>query len=399
MPAGWDQYLPPRAESPSLGTGVFPSLPAIPAREGAAAPATGLALRPSPPLPLHWGSLSFHPHLTYSMRYGTGIAYGPGRQDNTFLNTLSPGVTFNLGPRWSLDYTPSLQFYSSEAYSDTLDHAVSLRGSATAGRWSFTLGYGYQATSQPLIETAAQTDQETHNVNFGANRQLGEKTSLQLGLSQLLRFAQSYTDSYTSSTTDWLDYQVRPTFAVAGGINVAYDLVDPGTDMTSERILGRVRGQIASKLTYSVQGGVEFRQFLDTEAPAKISPNVDASANYQWFEPTSLFASVSHDTGTSYYSNEFTETTRMGGGIRQRFLGKVFLDISGGYSIQNYSSTFGDHTVARQDDNPYFQAGLSTRFLERGGFSVFYRYNDNSSDQEGYSFESNQVGLQLSYAL
>lgn len=399
LPANWAQNLPGRIENPSLGTGVFPTLPTTPAAEEAAAPVPGAAPGPTPPFPLHWGSLSFHPHLAYSLLYGTGIAYGPGRQDNTFLNTVSPGLTFGLGPRWSLDYTPSLLFYSSQYYSDTLDHAVSLRGSASAGRWDFSFGYGYRSTSDPLIETATQTDQETHNANVGANCRLGEKTSLELNLAQALRFAQAYADSYTWSTTDWLDYQVRPTFAVAGGIDVAYDLVDPGTDMTRERLLGRVRGQMANKLSYSIQGGVEFRQFLDTQSPAKISPNVDASLNYQLFEPTSVFAFISHDTGTSYYSDQFTETTRMGGGFRQRFLGKVFLDVNAGYTIQKYSSTFGDHVVTREDDYPYFQAGLNTRFLTRGGLSVFYRYNENASDVSGYSFTSNQVGLQLSYAL
>lgn len=399
LPTNWAQNLPGRIENPNLGTSVFPSLPTTPVPEEAAAPIPGVAPRPAQPLPLHWGSLSFHPHLAYSMLYGTGIAYGPGRQDNTFLNTVSPGLTFGLGPRWSLDYTPSLLFYSSQYYSDTLDHAVSLRGSASAGRWDFSLGYGYRSTSTPLIETATQTDQETHTANLGANCQLGAKTSLELNLVQTLRFAQAYADSYTWSTTDWLDYQWRPTFAIAGGMSVSYDLVDPGTDMTSERLLGRVRGQMANKLTYTIQGGVEFRQFLDTESPTKISPNVDASLNYQLFEPTSVFAFVAHDTGGSYYSDQFTESTRMGGGLRQRFLGKVFLNLSGGYSIQNYSSTFGDHAVTREDDYPYFQAGLSTRFLTRGGFSVFYRYSENSSDQSGYSFTSNQVGLQLSYAL
>lgn len=399
LPAAWDQNPPGRIENPSLGTGVFPSGSGILGLGGLGASAARPATAPSPSYPLHWGNVSFHPHLAYSMLYGTGIAYGPGRQDDTFLNTVSPGITIDLGPRWSLDYTPSLLFYSSEFYSDTLDHAVTLRGAANAGNWAFNLGYSYASTSTPLIETAAQTDQETHSANLGADCQVSEKTSLELGLSQLLRFTQSYTDSYTWSTTDWLDYQWQPRLAVAVGVSLAYDLLDPGTDMTSQRILGRIRGRTEHKLSYTLQGGLELRQFLDTDAPTKISPNVDASLNYQLFTPTSLSVFVSHDTGTSYYSDQFTESTRMGGGINQRFLGRFFLNVTGGYTLQSYSSTFGDHTIAREDDNGYFQAGLTTAFLKRGGVSVFYRYSENASDQSGYSYNSNQIGLQLSYAL
>lgn len=348
---------------------------------------------------MSWGIITFHPHVSYQMVYGSGLLSGPGREENSFQHTLSPGMTFNIGPRWRLDYTPSLKFYSSEGYEDTLDHAVSLNGSAVSAGWLFTLGHAYRSSSDALIETASQTSQDTHSTGLGASRSLTDTTTLELGLAQSLRFAEDYTDSYTWSTTDWLDKQLRPNFAVAVGINAAYHLLDPGTDMTSERLLGRVRGRALTKLGYSVEGGVEFRQFLDSDAPMKVSPTVNGSLSYQVFEPTTIGVFAAHDIGTSYYTDQFTETTRVGGSLSQRLLGKIHLSVSGGYSFMKYSSTLASDTVVREDETPNFQAGLSTRFLRRGSVSVFYSWSQNASGLAGYSYDSNQIGFQLGYAL
>ncbi|MBE7502271.1 MAG: outer membrane beta-barrel protein [Verrucomicrobiales bacterium] len=393
------QPLPPRSPNPDFGTGAFGSGPELPLpaapRPGAVPPAAGSR----DPLPLSWGIITFHPHVSYQMVYGSGLLSGPGREENSFQHTLSPGMTFNIGPRWRLDYTPSLKFYSSEGYEDTLDHAVSLNGSAGSAGWLFTLGHAYRSSSDALIETASQTSQDTHSTGLGASRSLTDTTTLELGLAQSLRFAEDYTDSYTWSTTDWLDKQLRPDFAVAVGINAAYQLMDPGTDMTSERLLGRVRGRALNKLGYSVEGGVEFRQFLDSDAPMKVSPTVNGSLSYQVFEPTTIGVFASHDIGTSYYTDQFTETTRVGGSLSQRLLGKIHLSVSGGYSFMKYSSTLASDTVVREDETPNFQAGLSTRLLRRGSVSVFYSWSQNASGLAGYSYDSNQIGFQLGYAL
>ena len=393
------QGLPVRPPSPSLGTSVLPPLgeSSLPSLRGLTlSPPSAAAPRTAP---FQWGKLALHPHVSYSLVYGTGILSGPNREEATVLQTLSPGLTFNFGPRWSVDYTPSLQFYSNDAYEDTLDHSVRLSGSAQSPGWLFTLGYGFSSSSSPLVETAEQTGQDTHALSLGADHLLGARTTLQLGLAQSLRFTESYTDSCSWSTTDWLDYEWDPRFATAVGVSLAYDQLEPGTDMTSERVLGRIRGQAATKFGYSLAGGLEWRQFLDSEAPTKLSPTVEGTLDYQLFETTSVSVFASHDIGTSYYSDQFTETTNLGGGLRQRLLGKLYLSLSGGYSIQDYTSTLAADTQQRGDDRAYFQSGLSAVLVKRLNASVFYRYSDNSSDQPGYSYHSNQIGLQLSVGL
>lgn len=393
------QRLPPLPPTLNLGTEALPSPGQIESpRMGVLASAPAAAAAPRREL-LQWGTVSFHPHLSYNLLYGTGILSGPDQEENTLQQTVSPGLTFQLGPQWTLDYTASLKFYSNEAYEDTVDHHVNLSGWATWNRWRFTAGYAYGSTSSPLIETAAQTEQDTHNARLGADYAFSDRTTLELSAAQVLRFTTAYTDSCTWSTTDWINYQWQPRLAVAVGAGFAYDQLDPGTDMTSQRILGRVRGEVGRKLSYTLEGGVEIRQFLDTDASSKLSPTVQGAIDYELAENTTVSLFGSHDIGTSYYSDQFTETSSVGASVRQRLLRHLSLGVSGGYSFTSYSSTFATDTVEREDDRAYVQVSLSTLLRKRIQVSAFYRYSDNSSDSAGYSSGGNQVGLMLSYAL
>ena len=393
------ERIPPLPPTPNLGTDALPTLSQteLP-RMGVLAPASPAAGAPRREL-LQWGNVSFHPHVSYNLLYGTGILSGPDQEENTLQQTVSPGLTFQLGPRWTADYTASLKFYSNDAYEDTVDHHVSLSGWAAWHRWRLTAGYAYASTSSPLIETAAQTEQDTHNARLGADYALSDRTTLELSAAQVLRFTTAYTDSCTWSTTDWINYQWQPRLAVAVGAGFAYDQLDPGTDMTSQRVLGRVRGEAARKLSYTLEGGVEIRQFLDTDASSKLSPTVQGAIDYQLAEHTTVSLFGSHDIGTSYFSDQFTETSTVGASVRQRLLRHLSLGVSGGYNFTSYSSTYATDTVEREDDRAYFEVSLSTLLRKRISVSAFYRYTDNSSDNAGYSLEGNQGGLIISYSL
>ncbi len=130
-----------------------PSTPAVPAAVQEAqnnnpmqvfAPAPEIAS----PVPLQWGPITLHPHLDYQLSYGNGIQSSPGQSHNTLVNQISPGILFNLGDHWTLDYTPTLIYYSSSSFEDALNQNVILSwGSALGNDWFFTgshkLPYGY----------------------------------------------------------------------------------------------------------------------------------------------------------------------------------------------------------------------------------------------------------------
>ena len=354
--------------------------------------------------PFRWGRLALHPHFSYSTSYGNGLSYSAGEQANTWIQQFSPGILVSLGDHWTLDYTPTLRWYSDSHFTDGVDHSGFLQGQTTFGDWNFGLSQGFSMTSDPLIETGAQTDQETYSTSIRAGRSLGSKFSMDLGLAQNLRFVdgnssnQSLTDTKSWSTMNWLDYLYAQRLSFGLGAGFTYDNVTTGSDMTSEQVQARARWIPGNRLSLSLSGGLDIRQFVDSNVSEMISPIFSLSAAYKLFEPTSLFASASSSVAPSYYSDSVSEMTGFSAGVNQRILGRLYLSLNGGYTINNYSGTVGSIQGTASDQQTYsFGISLSISFLKRAGASIFYNKSFNKSDSPGNNYSPQTVGAQVSY--
>jgi hypothetical protein len=354
---------------------------------------------------LRSGPLALQSHLYYSLSYGNGLQATPGQQSKSVINELDPGILFQWGNHWTLDYTPSLRYYSSSAFQNTFDNSVTLTGGTTYEDWTLGLSQSYASYSDPMIETGSQLDQQTYSTGLSAVRQIGSQTSLQLGASQNFRFldqtvpGELLTDTKSWSTMDWLNYQFWPKFGAAVGTGFGYDNVGVGSDMTSEQLQGRITWLVVKKLSFVLSGGAEDRQFLGSGAPDLISPIFSLSVQYSPFETTTFSISAYSAVTPSYFQDQVTEITSINAGVHQRLLGKLYLDLNGGYSTTAYhSSTLAPATANIANyDSTFFGARLSTALLKRGTAAVFYSVNYNSSGAAIYNYTTTMVGLQLSY--
>ena len=406
------QYSTPLIPSQLVETNLPPLLPPpafepVPAPRLAGtsqlAPASGAPLSPVPPL-LRWGPLTLQSHLLYSLSYGNGLQASPGQSSSSLINEVDPGILFQWGSHWTLDYTPTLRFYSSRAFKNTFDNAVTLTGGTTYEEWSFGLSQSYASSSEPLIETAAQTDQQTFSTGLNATRQLGSQTSLELGASQNFRYLDNtvpgeQSDTRSWSTMDWLNYQFWPRFGAAIGTGFGYDNLAVGTDMTSEQLQGRITWKVVDKLSFVLSGGAEDRQFLAAGVSDLISPIFSFSAQYSLFEATTFSLSAGRAVSPSFWQDQVTESTSISAGLHQRLLGKLSLDLSGGYGTSTFyaSSTAPGAANVSNYDTTFFSARLSLPVLKRGSAAVFYSVNYNTSGGANYNYTTTQVGLQLSY--
>ena len=368
------------------------------------APASAVPLSPAPPL-LRSGPLTLQSSLLYSLSYGNGLQASPGQQSKTVVNELDLGLLFQWGSHWTLNYSPVLDFYSSSAFRNTFNNAVSLTGSTTYEDWTFGLSQSYASSSQPLIETAAQTDQQIFSTVLSATWQLGTKTSIELGASQNFSFidnvvpGEQLSDVLTWATTDWLNYQFWPRFSGAIGAGFSYNNVVGGTDMTSEQLQGRITWTVVNKLSFVLSGGVSDNQFLASGVPNLVAPIFSLSAQYSPFEVTTFSLSASRGVSPSFYQDQVSESVSVSAGLQQRLFGKLSLNLSGGYGTSTYyaSSTAPGSANINNYDTTTFSAGLSLPVLKRGTAAVFYSVNYNSSAGANYNYTTTQVGLQLSY--
>jgi hypothetical protein len=358
---------------------------------------------------LDWGPVKARPHVLYRFLYGDGVLSAPGDQNKTAINEIYPGITFDIGQRWRLDYTPTLRYYSNSKFRDTLDHSVALSGNANYEAGMYSLLQTYVTSSQPLAETGGQTETETYVTGLNGAWQLGSRMSLEVGLNQNFRFVgqtsatNSLVDSMNWSTMDWLNYQVWPKVGFGIGLGGGYNDVSAGADMTYEQVQGRVTCVAGTKLSLMASGGIEVRQFQSSGAPNLINPILNLALSYLPFDGTTLTVTGSRVVDASFYQDQVTEIAAIGGGIRQRLFGKLYLDLSGGYQQTTYKATIqGGYFIAflhRQDESPYFSARLSTSILKRGTISVFVQHSENTSNAAGYTYTSTQVGFELGYRL
>jgi hypothetical protein len=346
---------------------------------------------------LKWGPVTARPHLNTRFTYGNSLRSRAGSNENTVVEEISPGVLLELGRKWQLDYTPTLSFYSSKDFKDTLGHNVALSGGTSYADWAFTLSQSYSASSQPLIETGRQTDQENFDTSIGASHYFNSKLMLQLGVNQSFRSAEEFTSSRSWSTMDWLNYQINSRVSIGGGLGGGYDNVTPGPDMTYEQVQAKLNMKIAQKLDLDIHVGGEVRQILDVGGDPLINPIYGASINYRPFQYTTLSLSGNRTVSSSLLQGQVSEVTSISLALNQRLLGLLYLTLSGGFSNNRYITASNALDLSREDDTTNFAASLSYAFTARGSASVFYNFSDNESSSGGLSYSSSQVGLQLGY--
>jgi len=353
--------------------------------------------------PYQWGPVSFHPSLSYNFLYGTGIQSSPGNRQASVVQTVSPNFLFIVGTHWTLDYTPSWTFYSSSQFHNSVNHAVTLSWGTTYEDWVLGFSQSYNRSDTPLIETGAQTEQESYATAINASYQFSTKMSLDIGVNQNFSFANnagSSTNLQNSrqwSTMEWLNYGFWPRLNAGIGVGGGYVNEENSPNQAFGQASGRVNWRATDKISFQVSAGFEDSRALVSGASDIISPTLSASIQYQPVATTQFSLNASRAFSVSYFNNQDTETTSLTVGLNQRLLRKFNLALSGGYATSDYIASTSGTSTGRTDDIYSFSASLSHSLTKRGTASVTYSYSDDQSSVPGFAFTSNQIGVQVGY--
>jgi hypothetical protein len=366
--------------------------------------------------PFKCGPVIIRPHLYYQFLYGNGIISGPGQSQNTIVQELAPGVLFDIGSHSTLDYTPTLTFYSSSQFKNTVDHNVKFQWGSAFRDWFLTASQNYSKTSDPQIETAQQTDQEAYNTALNATYQFNDKLSANLGLNQNLNYVgQTSTNltlglanSRTWSTMDGLNDQFWPRLSAGIGIGFGYNQQKGSPDSIYQQYQVSINWRITDKISFSANGGLEDQEYLGGGQSDLLVPIFGGAIQYQPFDQTRISLSANRTVSSSDYQDQVVENTSVNADFNQRLFGGLYLDLSGSYTSASYDATvkiigFGLST-ARNDDTYALNARLTCPFPKRGTLAIFYQYSNNSSTQTGFatggsafSYSSSQFGFDVSY--
>lgn len=388
----------PALQSPLAGTSVFAAPPGPP------------AIAPTPGIPIY-GPIDLHPGLLYTFTFGNGIQAEPGVHSDTVVNTISPTLQFDLGSQWQLTYSPSYAAYSSSAFRNTWNEGVVLSGTASYENWVFGLSQTYAATDSPLVETAAQTEQESFGTALTGAYQFNSRLSLQLGLNQNLNFTTEFEDIKTWSGSAGLNYQIEPQIGVGVSFNAGYNDVNSGSSSPFQSLQGTMNFHPSTKLVLTLSCGVEEVEFVDPNASSLTTPIFSGSLNYHILPFTSLTLTGSRTENPSFYGNQFQVVTTVGGGISQQLSKKISVSLNAAYSTEPLTSIvpgplpqffFGAPPRSNLEEiqnNTITTYGISLNYaiIPRGNISAFYTHVENDSTQNNFSYSSSQVGFSLSY--
>jgi hypothetical protein len=357
----------------------------------------------NPPLPafsdlLHWGPVTLRPHFNYQITYGDGLQSAPGQPQTSVVQTFSPGVLVNIGTHCSLDYTPSLYFYSNPQFKDTLDQNVSLIWGTSFEDWTFGFTQGFSAADDPLVQTGTQTSTRAYNTSLSASYRMNSVMSIDTSLNQSVTDADQFTSSKLWSTMEWLNYQFFPRLDGAIGAGFGYDSVSAGTDMTHETLQVRLNCRVGNKLSLSAHGGAEDRQYLGGGVPDTISPIYGVALQYQATHTTFVSLSADRSITPSLFLNQASDSTVLSMNVNQSLMKHFNLNVSSSYNTTRYLASAARVVAGRTDDYYSISARLSWVFLKRASASLSYQYNTDQSSAPGLNFSSSQYGAQLGYA-
>lgn len=332
--------------------------------------------------------------------------------------SIEPALTLGVGDIAGrednyirFDYFPSLFLFADHSEDDAFQQVISLQGQHRFAR--LTLGVGEQIaildgtdirsladqTSpgiKPNLDVASRTKFQSYSSRLDASYDLSGKTFLSTGANSLIT---EYNSSSLFSSGDvsgnlFINYRYSDKLTVGVGGTAGYNFVeDPNPGQTFEQANLRLGYQVTGKVSLNFTGGIEFRQFENDSRGTYISPVFDLSANYQLFDATTLSLAGNRRTYNSAVlgGQDFAGTTIIAS-VRQRFLQRFFLGMSGGYENLNYFSTVNGVSANRVDNYYFFEPSLDfsiTRYWTLGGYYL-RRQNDSSS---GFGFEDNQIGF------
>ncbi|MGA2789025.1 MAG: hypothetical protein ABSF60_16010, partial [Verrucomicrobiota bacterium] len=309
--------------------------------------------------PFKWGSVTLRPHPYYQFLYADGLQYNTNQLAHSIIQTISPGALLEIGRHWTLDYSPLWTIYSNHQFSDNFGQSVKLVGGTTYNDWVLGLIQGYSDISALSAATASQTRTETYNTALNGSYTMNSKMSLDLGLNQNIVSADQFSSYSEWATMNWLNYQFWPRLNAALGAGGGYDDEASSPDMTFEQFQGRVNWRATDKISFQIHGGAEVRQFLSGGASPLVNPIFDATIQYQPFEQTRLSITGQRIVASTYLQDQVTETTGVNADLNQRLLGKLFLDLNGGYQAVKYVSSVNTSGSSREDDYYTLNARLS----------------------------------------
>ena len=358
----------------------------------------------------------FHYELRLTVRgvWDDNIFISHTNKVSDYYFAIEPYITVGVGDiegrnrsYLRLDYMPSAILFVDHSDQDAFNQLILLSGGYSSGRLTLTLSESIalleSANLNSFVDTtglwantdaSAPTRMNIFYTRLTANYALTGKISLQAEFDSPSYAYPGNISDYTISGGLYLYYNFRPKLSVGIGGTFGYNWVDnPTTDQTFEQVNLRLNYQWTAKVALYASGGVEFRQF-DGNRNTYDTPVFEVGATYHPFVNTYLsLAAGRRIYNSGFLPDQDFASTYVAGRFQQRLFHRVYFGLGAGYENSDYFATDRDVSATRNDDYWFIEPSvdvLITRWLSAG---VYYLHREDSSNQDFFDWEDNQVGV------
>jgi hypothetical protein len=299
--------------------------------------------------------------------------------------------------------------YARFAYKPTgvvyLDHSGANRvdqdGSWDIGLRGKKLAMAYGGRMQQLGDATADAGRQTDRLIFEQILRVAwtprEKLAIELAAGQSMadyrdRLLNDYDGTYGEVA---LRYAYSPKTRIGLIYRAGTYAVDGAPDQDVQRGTVRLEWKPREKIAFDLEAGAEHRRFA---LGSSTTPVIEAKARWQPRERTQVFLGGYRRTEvSSFFPGQNYDLTGVSAGIEQRMGEKWIGRLEGGVENASYSRVSGAGPANREDRIVFIRPSVRYEISDDFEVEWFYRYETNDSNQPGFGYDNNTIGVRIGY--
>jgi len=346
--------------------------------------------------------------LSASAVYDDNVFLSEINEQEDWIFTITPLVGAAIGdPKgnyFSVTYAPTFTFFADFSDENAVEHAADLNFRRDSGHLTTTANFGFRSlhgfsgdrsdsvTREELI--GERVDRDLYVAGLKFNYSVSDKTGIETAFAATYSDYDQFSDTFDGLNRTFVDYAITGKTKLGVGFGIGYAEADNSPEQVYEQALARVQYEPTSKITLQANGGYEWRQVDGSEDQNNLVFGLGFA--YIPFDQTTIsldgYRSV---RPSSVIANTNYTTTGVAVAIRQRFLGKFYFKIAGGYENTQYEDLLNDVNFGREDDYAFIRPSVDFRIRDRVQVEVFYEYRNNDSSRPDFEFANNRVGVNV----
>ena len=437
----------PSQPPPTANPFSAPTLSPTPFSGAAAQPSNPFSLTPSanPSAPLPDATTTNNIGTARRFQYNFALTLGTTYDDNIFLEsasrkrsdvyfTLQPTVTLGfgggggdgLGNVVRFTYSPQVLLYAARTELDAVQQFVTLSGVYRLPRITLTGSLGVQildstdvgnpqasatpgqsilpVSTSPVssinLDTSQRTRANLYSVALDANYFVSDKVSYDVAgqFSETDYQSEELVSSSALSGSFFFNYTPTGKTTVGVGVTGGYVPADtPTPNQSFEQSNLRFSFSPSPKLLATGQVGLEVRQ-SSGKSGSDLSPVFELDASYFPFDGSAISLTGNRQVQASAVlgGQDYT-LTGFSVSFSQRFLQRVFLRLTTGYSHSDYTSETSSASAGRSDNYYFVQPGVDINLRDNLTVGGYYLFRSSTSSELDRNFTDNQIGVRVSF--